>query len=166
MNIIATIMETKAMSKETNDYIDGYVIVETDGTAYGRIGNTCFKNVLVDETEIADVLRKKGQKYYDGSNAYDFAFYNGERVAEFDNIDEDDDICEIKFGCPWGKAPCGRDKTEKEKWGCEGCPAFDQETFKEIMDADFEKETQRAKIMKEYKNSFLPKNVFGSVDDI
>ena len=75
-------------------------------------------------------------------------------------------MCEIKIGCPWGKAPCGRSKELVNEVGCAGCPAFDEKEFERIMDADAEEETRRAAIMEEYKNSFLPKNMFGSVDDI
>ena len=84
LNVIKMIAEAKAASKENNSYMDGYVVVEKQGTAYGRIGKNYFKNIPVIEAEIAAVLEKEGQEYFYGSNAYDFAFYGGERVEVVD----------------------------------------------------------------------------------
>lgn len=84
MNIINLIKEAKAASRMADNYVDGYIAVEKEGTAYGRIGEVYFKDIPVIEAEIAAVLGKEGKEYIYGSNVYDFAFHSGERVEIVD----------------------------------------------------------------------------------
>ena len=72
----------------------------------------------------------------------------------------------IRIGCPWAAAPCGREQEVLKEHGCKGCPAFNEKEFKRIMDAAAKEEMRRAETMEEWRDSFLPENIFGSVDDI
>ena len=80
MNIIKMLTKAKTTSK---DYIDGYITVE-DGKAFGRIGNVFFKDISVIEENIAAILGAPQKSR--GINNYEFAYYNGERVAVYDNF--------------------------------------------------------------------------------
>lgn len=61
---------------------------------------------------------------------------------------------DIKIGCPWGKAPCGRSEEIVKEIGCAGCPAFNQKKFEEIMNSAAEEEERRKELLDE--NLFGP----------
>ena len=71
----------------------------------------------------------------------------------------------IKFGCPWGKAPCGREDKEREKRGCMGCPAFNEEEYNTIMTEAMSEEAEiaqtKAEIEQEREFLSRPENYFG-----
>ena len=71
----------------------------------------------------------------------------------------------IDYPCPWGKAPCGRDREIVHSVGCAGCPAFNEKEFKEIMNSAAEEEAQWTKWKEERRRELLDENFFGPLEN-